>query len=85
MTVTEMIRQLENLSSADRLLVIESATRLIRRDIATSGANRETDLRSRAEDVKDLYEPGGPLREWLVLDSEEVIDDGLKLVLQLDG
>jgi len=68
MSTTEIIRELRRLNNAERLLVIEAATHLIRDDLlaAASSPREEQDrrLRAAALALKDLYEPGDELSEW---------------------
>jgi hypothetical protein len=76
MSTVDLIEELKKLDSADRLAVIEAASRLVRQDLAPLS---ETDrrLREQALAVRDLYESGGELTEWTSLDAEDVIDDCL--------
>jgi hypothetical protein len=74
MSTTELIEELRRLGNADRLAVIEAASRLIRQDLVCA-KDHEDRLREQAAALKDLYEPGGELTEWTNLDAEEVIDD----------
>ena len=65
--LAEVLEQLQALTNAERLSVIEAVTRLIREDLLRAEAARiETDrqLRKAAEDARDLYE-GGALAEWI--------------------
>jgi hypothetical protein len=74
----ELLEQLKHLTNAERLVVIETATRLIREDMSrTRPAKRDQDrrLQQAALAIKDLYEPGGELTEWTSLDAEEILDD----------
>jgi len=67
MSALEVLEQLKHLTNLERLEVIETATRLIREDVANlECVAREQDrrLRAAAEAVKDLYEPSGALTEW---------------------
>jgi len=74
MSTADLIVQLRQLSNPERLAVIEAATRLIRADLlARTGLDDR--LRTAAESVKGLYEPGGELTEWTSLDAEEILDD----------
>jgi hypothetical protein len=78
MSATEIIEQLQHLSNADRLAVIEAASRLVRVDLLaeSSGARPQQDrrLQEAARALKDLYEPGGELTEWTDLDAEDFLD-----------
>jgi hypothetical protein len=75
MSTAQLVEELKHLSNAERLEVIEAATRLVRQDLGPSapGAPAEQDRRMReaAGRLKDLYEPGGELTEWTALDSED--------------
>jgi hypothetical protein len=78
MSALEVLDQLKHLTNAERLVVIETATRLIREELGGSvRVVREHDrrLREAAEAVKDLYEPGGELTEWTALDAEDFHDE----------
>ena len=79
MSTTEILEQLKQLSNPERLLVIETATHLIREELLAvpSGSRTEQERRlwAAAMAVKDLYEPGGELTEWTSLDGEEILDD----------
>jgi hypothetical protein len=74
MSTTELIEQLKHMDNADRLAIIEAASRLVRHDLS-SDQQRDHRLREKAAALKDLYEFGGKLTEWSSLDSEEIIDD----------
>jgi hypothetical protein len=66
MNQSTVLEQLKKLSNPERLAVIEAATRLIREELARegeSGEQREHRLRAAALAVRDLYDPGGALRE----------------------
>ena len=74
MSAFEVLEQLKNLTNPERLAVIETATRLIREEVADPvRIVREQDrrLHAAADAVKDLYEPGGDLTEWTALDGED--------------
>jgi len=84
MVGTDLLEQLKHLTNAERLAVIEAATRLVREDLLahTSDSRDPRKLeddrwRAAAAELRDLYEPGGELTEWTVLDGEEVLDDSL--------
>jgi hypothetical protein len=80
MSALELLERLKHLTNPERLAVIETATRLIREDIAEPmRVAREQDrrLRAAAEAVKDLYEPAGALTEWTALDGEDFHDEPL--------
>ncbi len=81
MSATQLLEQLEQLSDAERLDVIEAATRLIRKDLVPNAADTERDrdrhLRAAAAGVKDLYEAGSELTEWTALDAEGFVDEHL--------
>jgi hypothetical protein len=75
----ELLEQLKHLTNAERLVVIETATRLIREDISRTRPEAKGDQNRRLQQaglaIKDLYEPGGELTEWTSLDAEEILDD----------
>jgi hypothetical protein len=78
MSAMEVLDRLKQLTNAERLAVIETATRLIREEFADQARiAREQDrrLQAAAEAVKDLYEPGGELTEWTALDGEDFQDE----------
>jgi len=76
MSAGEILEQLKELSNADRLVVIEAASRLVRNNLGSSSVwEQEQRLRATADALRDLYEPGGELTEWTSLDSEEFLDD----------
>lgn len=78
MSTIELLDQLKQLSNADRLAVIEAATKLIRQDLPpapTEAEERRGRLAAAASEAKDLYEPGGELTEWTSLDSEDFVDE----------
>ena len=78
MSTAEVVEQLKHFNNAERLAVIEAATRLIREELSaqTASIRAEQDRRMHAAAlaVKDLYEPGGELTEWTSLDAEEVLE-----------
>ena len=79
MTTVELAECLKHLSNAERLEVIEAATRLVREQLADSDTNslirQNCRLSAAAQRVKEIYEPGGELTEWSALDAEEFVDD----------
>lgn len=80
MSALEVLERLKYLTNVERLAVIETATRLIRQEVAGPvRVAREQDrrLQAAAEAVKDLYERGGELTEWTVLDGEDFDDEPL--------
>lgn len=80
MSALDVLDRLKHLTNPERLTVIETATRLIRAELADPVQNaRGQDLRLReaAEAIKDLYEPGGELTEWTVLDGEDFHDESV--------
>lgn len=74
MSTVELMQEIKRLSNTDRLRIIEGASALIREDLLTRN-DLEHRIRAAAEQLKDLYEEGGELTEWTILDSEEVVDD----------
>ena len=77
MSTAELVEQLKRMSNAERMTVIEAATRLVRDEQATTEADREEQLAAAALAVKDLYEPGGDHTEWTTLDGEDFLDASL--------
>jgi len=79
MSTVEILEHLKQLSNADRLVVIEAASRLVRNDLgpecSSSVGEQEQRLRATANALRDLYEPGGELTERTSLDAEEFLDD----------
>jgi len=78
MSALEVLDRLKQLTNPERLAVIETATRLIREELADqTRIAREQDrrLRAAAEAIKDLYEPGSELTEWTALDGEDFHDE----------
>ncbi len=79
MSTAQLVEELRRLSNAERLEVIEAATRLVREDIGPSAVRARDDqdrrMREAAARVKDLYEPGGELTEWTSLDPEDFTDE----------
>jgi hypothetical protein len=74
MSTIELVEQLKQLSNAERLIVIEAATQLIRNDMS-SRQDRARRIEKAAKDAQSLYEPGGELFEWTSLDSEDFLDE----------
>ncbi len=79
MVSADLLEQLKRMSIRERLRVIEKAARLIRADLQasddTASARNDERMRTAAERVKDLYEPGSEHVEWTCLDGEDVLDD----------
>jgi hypothetical protein len=73
MGTTELVDQLTRMSDQERLEVIETATRLVRKNLQANELNRDQDhrIREAATRLRELYEPGGELSEWTTLDGEE--------------
>ena len=73
MSTEEFLQQIEQMSNADRLEVIEVATRLVRENLPPSLDDpcdeRERRMRAAASRLQDLYEPGGELTEWRMAES----------------
>jgi hypothetical protein len=78
MSTTEILQQLRRLNNSERLQIIEAITQLIRDDLQSESPNPRAEqdrrLAAAAMAVKDLYEPGGELTEWISLDSEDILD-----------
>lgn len=81
MSMTELVQEIRRMSNPERLKLIETATALVREDLNTQAARRREDsaqrMRAAALEAKELYEPGGELAEWTILDGEEVLDDSV--------
>ncbi len=81
MGTDEVLQQIGLMSNADRLELIEVATRLVRENLPPSSEDprdlRERRMRKAASRLQELYEPGGELTVWTALDGEEVADDYL--------
>jgi hypothetical protein len=79
MSTTEVLEQLKRMTNAERLEVIEAATRLLREALGEQTMNPREDqerrLRASALALKELYKPGGEMTEWTSLDGEEFLDD----------
>ena len=78
MSTAELLEQLNHLSDSERLEVIETATRLIRKnliDTAPAAMDEERRMQAAAAAAKDLYEFGSELTEWTALDAEEFVDE----------
>jgi hypothetical protein len=82
MTTGQVLEQLKQMNDIERLQVVEEATRLVRKHLATvsmdATTQQEQRIRTAAAGIKDLYESGGGLTEWTALDSEEFSDDYIK-------
>jgi hypothetical protein len=80
MSALEILDRLKDLSNPERLAVIETASRLIREELAgPARLAREQDRRLAhpAAAAIDLYEPGGELTEWMALDAEDFKDESV--------
>jgi hypothetical protein len=79
MSTTELVEQIRQLSTPERLQVVEAVLCLIRQDLQDRNTDARADqdrrMQAAALALKDLYEPGGELTEWNCLDAEEVLDD----------
>jgi hypothetical protein len=68
MSTAELLEQLSELSDVERLEIIEEATRLVRKNLAsgTTDAVKDRDRRMRvaAAGVKELYEADSELTAW---------------------
>ena len=82
MTTRQVLEQLKQMSDGERLQVIEEATRLVRNNLEVvegdTTIQQEQRIRTAAAGITDLYEHGGDLTEWTVLDSEEFSDEYIK-------
>jgi hypothetical protein len=74
MTNAEIIDQLKQLTTAERLAVIEVATRLIREDLSQPSVKEAADaqLAQAAEDLLGDYQSDKELTAFTSLDSEDV-------------
>ena len=83
MSTGQLLEHLRLLSDAERLEVIETASRLIRESIGSdkldAAKSRDCRMRAAATRLKSLYEPGGELTEWTALDAEGFMDDNRML------
>ena len=65
MDTDEVLQQIGLMSNADRLELIEVATRLVRENLPPSSEDprdlRERRMREAASRLQELYEPGGEL------------------------
>lgn len=65
MGTDEVLQQIGLMSNADRLELIEVATRLVRENLSRSSEDprdlREQRMREAASRLQELYEPGGEL------------------------
>ena len=72
MSMTELVQEIRRLSNPERLKLIETATALVRDDLNAQAERRREEtaqrLRAAAMKAKELYEPGGELAEWSILD-----------------
>lgn len=74
MTNREIIDQLKQLTTAERLAVIEAATRLIREDLSQPEANENTEDEQLAQAAKALladYQSDPELTAFTSLDGED--------------
>jgi hypothetical protein len=74
MTNSENIDQLKQLTTAERLAVIEAATRLIREDLSQSEANENVEDEQLAQAAKSLladYQSDRELTAFTSLDAED--------------
>lgn len=74
MTNSEIIDQLKQLTTAERLAVIEAATRLIREDLSQPEANENVEDEQMAQAAKALladYESDKELTAFTSLDAED--------------
>ena len=74
MTNSEIINQLKQLTTAERLAVIEAATRLIREDLSLPGADENAQESQLAQAAKALladYQSDRELTAFTSLDGED--------------
>ncbi|MDY6784928.1 MAG: hypothetical protein SW833_20705 [Cyanobacteriota bacterium] len=73
MTKAEILDAIAQLSTEDRLEIIETTSRMMRDDIAAKAklkAERREQLKAQAELARADYEPGGPLYDLWSPDSQ---------------
>lgn len=75
MTATHILDELKRLNNAERLAVIETATRLIRQDLRQQNLNpieeRDQQLAQAAEALLPDYSANGELTAFTSLDGED--------------
>ena len=75
MAKSEILQQLENLTTTERLSIVEAALRLIRKDIQQTEpparAERKRQLAAAARTLLPDYSAGGELTAFTALDGEE--------------
>lgn len=77
MTKTEILQALKQMTTEERLEIIEAATRMVREEIeqkARHKAEREQQLAAAAEAALPDYMPGGSLSDLWSPDSEDYYD-----------
>jgi len=81
MTQGEILEELKKMTTAERLVVIEAALRLIREDLQRTKSpwppiERKQQLATAAEALLPDYQVGGELTVFTVLDSEDFSAEG---------
>ncbi len=72
MTSREIINEIKQLSNAERLAIVEEATRLIRQELApTTIPSDETRLTAAAKALLDDYASDKDLTAFTILDGED--------------
>lgn len=75
MNTIEIDKELERMTNVERLLLIEKATRLVRRTSRErSGSVEHSELKRSAEIMRGEYRSDKSLTELTVLDGEDFID-----------
>lgn len=76
MTQTEILTEIKNLTITERLVIVETALRLIREELQRAGlpsvsAERKRQLAAAAEALLPDYTAGGELTAFTALDGED--------------
>lgn len=74
MSVVEIENELEQMSNAERLIVIEIATNLIRKNLTESGSGKKLSLETAAELLYEDYLNDKELTAFTALDAEEFLE-----------
>ncbi len=77
MNTAELVEQLKQMSNADRMAIIDVASRLVRAERERAETQQDERLQAAALSVKDLYEFGGDHTEWTALDAEDFRNESL--------
>ncbi|MEW5859205.1 MAG: hypothetical protein AB1861_17775 [Cyanobacteriota bacterium] len=88
MTKAEILAALKQMTTEERLEIIEATSRMMREEIeekANLKAARKQRLRASAEAAIPLYEPGGQLHDLWSSDSEPYYDSEEELLQALNA